>query len=163
MRWAQEGESALHPSPVGCTHGPHFPVRPSLLRYPLDRVVSIGGLVRVPIELSFGLETPPAILSHEVVPPLDEVLRLFHHPRLFLVVGRPLEDRGELALDDSAFPRRPVNIGCQPHPIAHIHHDILHYCEVVLNFRQENTNLRIGISVIILLPELPIGFDPSNF
>ena len=107
-----------------------------VVHQPLDRVVEVGGLVgAVDVaglavgaqrdEFALGLVAPTQVLQHEDVPLVEELLVPVQPDGVLLllrigVVGRALQhDRERLGPAP-----RDVDLGVQPHPVAHGHHDV---------------------------------------
>ena len=107
---------------------PHLAIAPRLLVDPLQGVVPVLGLGQEKVYIPLGLERPPAVLIDGHVPTLGEkpaVATVALH--VAFVVRRAVKDCGELAGHRLPIAGGEVQVGRQPHAVAHLHHYIAFY------------------------------------
>ena len=101
---------------------PHLAVAPGLFGDPFDGVIAIPSLVYEGLPFALGVVSSPAVLDRHHIAPAGVELAVPVVAGGAVVVGRPYEDGGKLALGI-----REVEIGGEPHPIPHRdHHPKVH-------------------------------------
>src|SRR6516225_3724244 len=107
--------------------GADIAVAPRLLANPFGRVVAVAHVVAMRSPTSFGAIAATYVLHDDHVTATDEVLHPFRPlrvPTKILSVRRPLQDHRELSGYRDAVKSGSMDIGRQPHSVAHGHHDV---------------------------------------
>lgn len=102
----------------------HLTVDVRLGCQPFNGVVAILAVADVLALHALGVERAALVLQDDDVAVAGKGLRLRHQGLALLVVGRALQQRGQLRVDGDAVHRRPVDVGGQLDAVAHRHHDL---------------------------------------
>ena len=114
------GHEVLHHPHIGRTRHSNLATGPGPGPQPGDRVAPILGLVALAVPLPFGVVLAPAILDGEGKAVLHVVLAPLGKLGGLAPVRGPDEDHRV-----ASGSCRPVDVGGQPHSVAHRHHDVL--------------------------------------
>src|SRR5215472_16988594 len=113
-------------------NGTDTAVTPGLLADPSGRIVAVVNVVAMWPPIALGGIAPTHVLGCEDVTPTDEVLRPLRSRRTaILAVGCSLQNHRKLSRRWDTIDRGPMDIGCQPHSVAHRNHDIAAKSDVV--------------------------------
>ena len=126
-RMAERGDGRLPLGGRRASGRAHFAVRPRLLRQPLHRVVAVGDRRAEDVVVPLREEVPALVLDDVGVAPLHDGERRGHvgghavaDVPVIEVVGRLREHNR----DRAGGVLRAVDVGGQPDPVAHRHHDL---------------------------------------
>ena len=133
MRRVERRRGALGRRHVRRSHRADLAGRPRLSRGPFDSVVAVGRLAREGVPFALGAAAPAHVLDQNDVAVLGEESRGHGEARGALVVRRALDEHRKAARHGRAAACGMVNIGREPHPVAHREHHVAfdHDLEIV--------------------------------
>ena len=123
LRRPLHGDRVLRAADVRSANRAHLAVGPGLRGDPGADVHAVATIVVEHVPDAFRAISPPGVLHDECIAVRGKVLAV--GLAAILAVRRPHQDRRPIALERLALSRRQVNVGRQPHAVAHAHHDVL--------------------------------------